>query len=120
MAEQVGYDRFVIQFDSIVPKYTVKRQAKPTFVAGASNQPLTLSGTAGALVQIQSATGQNTYNGPTDLTHPEFLVINEARLTEDFEGHVSWGLGLSRATCLRTFTLANPSRLVIDFTTSSS
>src|SRR5947209_6230143 len=29
MSEQPGYDRFVMQFDSIIPTYTVKRQAKP-------------------------------------------------------------------------------------------
>jgi hypothetical protein len=52
--------------------------------------------------------------------HPEFLVLNEARLTGDFEGYLSWGLGLSRAACLRTFTLLDPPRLVVDFTTASS
>jgi hypothetical protein len=120
VAEQSGYDRFVIQFDTIVPAYTVKRQPKPTFIAGASGQSITLSGTAGALLNVQSASEASTYSGPTDFTHADYQVLNEARLTQDFEGHVSWGLGLSRATCMRTFTLANPARLVIDFTTSAS
>lgn len=119
VAELAGYDRFVIQFDTQVPTYSVKRQPKPVFKSGANGQPVTLSGTAGALVLVHSATGATTYHGPTDFSHPEFLVLNEARLTEDFEGYVSWGLGLSHAACLRTFTISDPPRLVIDFTTAS-
>ena len=118
VAAQVGYDRLVLQFDTKVPSYTVKRQAKPTFKNGASGASLTLSGTAGALVQVHSATMATSYSGTTDFSHPEFLVLNEARLTEDFEGYVSWGLGLSHPACMRTFTLSDPPRLVVDFKTA--
>jgi hypothetical protein len=117
---QSTYDRFVLQFDSTVPAYTVTRQNNPVFKQPASGQSITLSGTAGALVQVHTATGANTYTGPTDFVHPEFLVLNEAKLTGDFEGYVSWGLGLSRPACLRTFTLSNPPRLVVDFTSAPS
>ena len=120
VAEQPGYDRFVLQFDSKVPAYTVKRQAKPVFTTTGSGQSLTLSGASGAIVQIHSATEAGTYNGPTDLPHPEFAVLAEARLTGDYEGYVSWGLGLSQPACLRAFTLSDPARLVIDFKTASS
>ncbi len=120
MAEQTGYDRFVLQLDSIVPTFTVKRQAKPVFPQGASGQTLTLVGTAGVLVQVHSATGATTFTGPTDIVHPEFKILQEARQTEDFEGYVSWGLGLSRPACMRVFTLADPARLVVDFQTTTS
>jgi hypothetical protein len=116
-AEQPGYDRFVLQFDRPVPSYTVKRQAKPVFSLGGSGQPVTLSGTAGVLVQVHSATGTGTFSGSTDITHTEYLVLREARQTQDFEGYVSWGLGLTHAACFRAFTLADPPRLVVDFTT---
>jgi len=119
MAEQPGFDRFVLQFDSLVPTYTVKRQAKPVFPLGASGQTITLSGTAGILVQVHSATGAGTFSGSTDMTHTEFLVLREARQTQDFEGYVSWGLGLTHAACFRTFTLDDPARLVVDFDTST-
>ena len=115
-----GYDRFVLQFDSAVPTYTVKRQASPVFPFGASGQTITLSGTAGVLVRVHSATGANTFTGSTDLTHAEYLVLTEARQTEDFEGYVSWGLGLSKAACMRVFTIPGPDRLVVDFTTATS
>ena len=119
MSELAGYDRFVIQFDAKVPTYTVKRQAKPSFKSGGSGQSITLSGAAGALVQVHSATGAGSYTGSTDMSHGEFLVLNEARLVEDFEGYLGWGLGLSKPACLRAFTLAGPPRLVVDFSTAS-
>ncbi len=118
VAELPGYDRFVLQFDSPVPSYTVKRQATPVFSQGASGQTITLSGTSGVLVDIQSATGATTFGGSTDFSNGEYLVLKEARQTQDFEGHLSWGLGLGKAACLRTFTLTDPDRLVVDFSTS--
>ena len=119
VAAQAGYDRFVLQFDAVVPSYTVKRQASPVFASGASGQTLTLSGTSGVLVRVHSATGANTFTGSTDITHGEYPVLKEARQTEDFEGYVSWGLGLGKAACLRTFTLTDPARLVVDFSTAA-
>jgi hypothetical protein len=118
VGEQPGYDRFVLQFDSIIPSYTVKRQPKPVFTLGASSQTVTLSGTAGVLVQVHSATGATTFTGPTDIQHPEYKVLVEARQTQDFEGYFSWGLGLSHAACMRVFLLQDPARLVVDFQTA--
>jgi hypothetical protein len=119
-SEQTGYDRFVLQFDSIIPTYSVKRQPKPEFTMGASGQTVTLAGTAGVFITVHSATGATTFSGPTDILHPEFQVLREARQTQDFEGYVSWGLGLSRPACMRVFTLQDPARLVVDFTTATS
>jgi hypothetical protein len=117
VAEPTGFDRFVLQFDTRVPSFTVKRQAKPIFKNGASGQSVTLSGTAGVLVQIRSASASGTYSGPTDISHPEYPVLAEAKLVEDFEGYLAWGIGLTKPTCLRAFTLSDPARLVIDFKT---
>jgi hypothetical protein len=117
---QPGYERFVLQFDSAIPSYTVKRQATAVFPVGATGQPITLSGTAGAMVRVHSATGANTFSGSIDITHPEYQVLKEARQTEDYEGYVGWALGLSRPACMRTYTLTDPARLVVDFTTATS
>src|SRR3989441_7941545 len=114
VGELATYDRFVLQFESIVPTYSVTRQDKPVFPLGASGQTVTLSGTAGVLVRVHSATGATTFTGSTDLIHPEYQVLKEARQTEDFEGYVSWGLGLTKPTCIRAFTLSDPARLVVD------
>ena len=118
VSEQTGYDRFVLQFDSPVPSYTVKRQPTPVFPLGGTSQTITLSGTSGVLVDIQSATAASTFTGSTDFSHGEYLVLKEARQTQDFEGHLSWGLGLGKPACLRTFILTGPDRLVVDFSTS--
>ena len=117
---QPGYERFVLQFDSPVPSYTAKRQSSPVFPAGATGQPVTLGGSAGVLVRVNSATGANTFSGSTDITHPEYQILKEARQTEDFEGYVGWGLGLSKLACMRVFTLTDPARLVVDFSTATS
>ena len=120
---QTAYDRFVLQMDSIVPTYTVVRQAKPVFQQGASGQTVTLKGSAGVLVTVHSATGATTFAGSTDIVNPQNQILVEARQVQDFEGYVSWGLGLTQPTCMRVFTLDSPARLVIDFqilTSSSS
>lgn len=113
--EQTEFDRFVLQMDSIVPTYTVTRQAKPVFAQGASGQSITLKGTAGVLVTVHSATGATTFTGATDIVYAKNQVLVEARQVQDFEGYVSWGLGLTQPTCMRVFTLDSPARLVVDF-----
>ena len=120
VGEQQGYDRFVLQFDPIVPTYTVKRQAKPVFPSGASGQNVTLTGNAGALVTVHSAQGTTTFTGSTDIATPGYKVLLEAKQTQDFEGYVSWGLGLSQPACMRVFVLDAPARLVVDFQLPSS
>ena len=115
MSSEAGYDRFVLQFDGIVPTYDVKRQAKPVFALGGSGQAITLKGTSGVSVTVHSATGVTTFSGPTDLTQAGNPVLLEARQTEDFEGYVSWGLGLSKPACMRVFTITDPARLIVDF-----
>lgn len=120
VGEDQGYDRFVLQFDPIVPTYTVKRQANAVFTQGASGQSVTLAGKAGVLVTVHSAQGTTTFTGSTDVATPGYKVLLEARQTQDFEGYVSWGLGLSQASCMRVFVLSAPARLVVDFQFPSS
>src|SRR5207302_1123663 len=45
------------------------------------------------------------------------LDVQEVEQLGDFEAVLSWGAGLSRASCLRTLELSNPTRLVIDVQT---
>jgi hypothetical protein len=117
LGEWVGFDRFVLQFDTKVPSYTVKRQAKPVFKSGGSGQAVTLAGSAGVLVQVHSATASGSYTGSVDMVHSEYAVLVEAKIVEDFEGYLAWGLGLTKPACFRSFTLSDPPRLVIDFKT---
>ncbi len=120
VSEQLTYDRFVLQFDPIVPTYSVKRQPKPVFPLGGSGQTVSLAGTAGILITVHSANGTTSFTGDRDILHTEYKVLKEARQTQDFEGYVSWGLGISQPVCMRVFTLEGPARLIVDLQVPAS
>jgi hypothetical protein len=119
VGEQPGYDRFVLQFDSIIPQYTVKRQSRPVFTLGGSGQTVTLKGNAGVSVLVHSASGASTFSGPKDYQPSGYQVLVEAQQVQDFEGYFGWGIGLSRPACMRVFVLQDPARLVVDFQTTT-
>jgi hypothetical protein len=110
----VGFDRFVLEFDGPVPGYSVTRQANANFTQDASGQPVTLEGIAGALVRLEP--GGSLASAPMAVT-PRSTVLREGRQIGDFEGVVRWGLGLAAPACMRVQTLSGPWRLVIDFQT---
>jgi hypothetical protein len=122
VTEEDGFDRLVLQFDGPVPAYSVKRQASPVFTQGGSGQTITLSGTTGVLVRLHTAFMADSYTGqPTDFTQASFSVLKEARLTENFEGYVGWGVGLGTSPCIRAFVPTTPpARLIVDFALTSS
>jgi hypothetical protein len=107
----VGYDRFVIQFASAVPQFTVQPQGSASFVDGGSS--VTLEGSAGLLVTLQDTAPAGSYGAPSDF-RPGYLALLEARLLSGSPGLVQWGIGMARQSCFRAWTLADPSRLVID------
>lgn len=109
-----GFDRFVVQFSSSrVPGYRVVPKSSSVFFLDPSGRPVTLRGPAGLLVVMHPASGYATYHGSNDIV-TSFSRLREARRIGDFEGYYSWGLGLSRASCKRVFTLTAPARLVVD------
>jgi hypothetical protein len=122
VAHQPGFDRVVFEFapqaggTAHLPAYTVSRQASAQFVKDPSGMPVTMRGSAGMRIVFHGASGASTYSGSRDLT-PGLPVVQEVEQLGDFEAVLSWGVGLSRASCLRTLELANPTRLVIDVQT---
>ena len=113
-AAQSGYDRFVLEFSGPLPQFDVRAQAGATFVQDPSGNQVTLAGSTGLVIVVHGAMASGTFTGATDLRPGDTAVLREARQLGDFEGVVTWGLGLSRATCFRAFTLTGPSRLVVD------
>jgi hypothetical protein len=105
------FDRFVISLRGPLQQFDVRPQDSSTFFLDPSGIPVTLQGTAGLRVVIHGAQAHHGFRGPTDIT-PGLPVLLEARQIGDFEGVVSWGLGLSRASCFRV--LARPRALVVD------
>jgi len=109
-----GYDRITIEFQNGQPgSIELRTQGTSMFVQGASGQSVTLMGNSGLLVVIHGADEHTAYSGATDFK-TNYAMLLEARQTEDFEGTVQWGLGLSKSACYRAFFLTNPTRLVID------
>lgn len=122
IAHQPGFDRIVFEFapqaggTAHLPAYTVSRQASTKFVKDPSGLPVTMRGSAGLRIVFHGASGANSYTGSRDQT-PNLPVVQEVEQLGDFEAVLSWGAGLSQATCIRTLELANPTRLVIDVQT---
>ena len=122
VAQQTGFDRIVFEFapqaggTAHIPAYTVSRQASAQFVKDPSGMPVTMRGSAGLRIVFHGASGATSYTGSRDLT-PNLPVVQEVEQLGDFEAVLSWGAGSSRASCLRTLELANPTRVVIDVQT---
>lgn len=122
IAHQPGYDRLVFQFaapagaTARVPAYTLSRQASANFVKDPSGQAVTMRGSYGLRVVFQQASGVGSYTKSQDIK-AGLPVVQEVEQLGDFEAVLSWGAGLSRASCVRTLELTNPTRLVIDVQT---
>ena len=114
VGRHLHFDRFVIEFDTAtLPHYRITPKSSATFTLDPSGRSVTLLGNAGIRVAVHFATGAGTYHGPADF-RTGFSQLLEARRIGDFEGYVSWGLGLDHQSCKRVLTLSNPTRLVID------
>ncbi len=111
------YDRFVLEFsDRQLPGYTVAFEPGTPRQCG-SGAPVALSGTAVLTVSLRSAAAHDGAGKPTvreRSLHPGLPVMRAVRLTCDFEGEVSWALGLASRRPFRVFSLEGPPRLVVD------
>jgi hypothetical protein len=114
-ASHVGFDRVVFEFDGPLP---AQRDISfvPEIIADGSGLPVPIIGRALLGISFSSATGHDD-NGN---------VFTDARITMglpnviqvvrsgDFEGVLSFGIGLAKREPITVFTLLNPSRVVID------
>ncbi|HEX3335828.1 MAG TPA: hypothetical protein VHS54_05155 [Jatrophihabitans sp.] len=114
VGRHASFDRFVVVFSTLrLPHYTITPKSNSTFTRDPSGAPVHLLGNAGLKLVMHSVTGRGTYFGPADY-RTGFPQLREARLLGDFEGYVTWGLGLAHQSCKRVFKLTSPTRLVID------
>jgi hypothetical protein len=119
--EQGGFDRVVLEFDGPVPGY--RAEYVQQVVEDATGDPVELSGKAFLQVAVQTATmddgtqgGSRVYGGPVRLT-PKLGQLREVLVAGDFEGVLTFGLGLNARRAFRVTALSSPSRLVIDLAT---
>lgn len=118
-----GGSRVVFEFDPVVPGYVIDYVQRPVTEDG-SGQEVRVAGAAVLQVRMTNASAARvdgekvvrTYTGPKRVaaTGAGGVVI-EAVDVGDFEGQVTWAVGLSqKAPAITVSTLSAPSRLVID------
>ena len=113
-----NFDRIVFQFENGLPGYRIE-YVQPPILGDFSGLPVDIAGGAFLRAHFSVAaahdpsTGDRTYLGPLELSAglPSLL---EAEVTGDFEGGLTWVLGLSEEADFRVFALAEPFRIVID------
>lgn len=109
-----SFDRFVIRARLATPGYNVRYVKR--IIADPSGRSVPLMGTKRLQVVIRRARG-HTQAGtnllPAVMT-PLCSNVRQIKKVGDFEGVVSFGLGLRRKTGFRVFRLTGPTRIVID------
>jgi hypothetical protein len=110
------YDRFVVRFRfGGTPGYRI-RYAGQIHQDG-SGLPVTLLGSKKLLVVFDNARA-HTADGSRSLVpsvlNPLCPNLRQVKLAGDFEGVVTYGLGLRTKGALRVFRLTSPKRVVID------
>ena len=118
-AHHTSYDRLIFEFSGRLPAHRSVRYVSKV-VADPSGQVVPVSGDARLLVRFLPANGhmpdgQSSY-GPARRTFALPGVIQVVR-AGDSEGVLRFGVGLTRRQRFKVFTLANPSRFVIDIST---
>jgi hypothetical protein len=113
-----GYDRVVLEFRNDLPSWRVGYVDQ---VASESGATVPLQGTARLFVDVHPAWAHDqdtppyeaTYTGPRSLT-PGYPTLRQVRVVDEFEGHLTFGLGLARRVGFRVVELRGPPRLAID------
>lgn len=110
------YDRTVFDFTGGTPNYRV---GYGTLVAGGTGDRIPLAGAASLVVVFNPAFAHDVNTGATTydisrVLNPRLPTLRQIKFGEDFEGHVSAGLGLADRVGFRVLQLHNPDRVVID------
>ncbi|MGH9178113.1 MAG: AMIN-like domain-containing (lipo)protein [Acidimicrobiales bacterium] len=122
-----GGSRVVFEFDPVVPGYTID-YAEGEVTEDGSGDKVEVEGAAVLVVRFENSGGARiegedvtpTYTGPgrVEPTGAEG-VVTEVVDAGDFEGVVTWAIGLrQRVGGFAATTLSNPSRLALDLVPS--
>jgi hypothetical protein len=108
------FDRFVIHGRFGTPGYVVRYAGR--IVEDGSGRPVRLRGTKRIRVVIRRARAHTEAGAPLlpRVLTPLCPNLRQVKDAGDFEGVVSFGLGLRRKTGFRVFRLSNPTRIAID------
>jgi hypothetical protein len=117
-AEQDGFDRITFEFTFAIPGFDVRYVELP-IVYDPRGDEMDIQGAAFIVVRMEPGasydptTGDPTYLGPLELK-PALPSLLESERVGDFEGVLSWALGLRAEADFRVTTLEDPPRLVVD------
>ena len=112
--ERDGYDRVVFTFEGSMPGYRVRYVPQ---VTGADGRPVPLRGTAFLEVAFEPARARDPDGTPTfpaATITPSSPELRQVRFAGDFEGQVSFGLGVAGRGGFRVSELRNPTRVAVD------
>src|SRR5690606_19883071 len=111
------YERVVFEFaGKDTPGYHVEYVDRPVRRCG-SGDTTAVAGDGWLEVHMTPAQAHDAAGKPTAgerERHPGLPVIREIESTCDFEGHVTWVLGVSSPNRYRVLEMSDPSRLVVD------
>jgi hypothetical protein len=108
------YDRFVVSARFGTPRYGVRYVRR--IRADGSGNVVHLRGSKRLRITLPNARG-HTQGGTSTVPNvktPLCPNLRQMKTAGDFEGIVTFGLGLRRKTGFRVFRLTNPKRLVVD------
>jgi hypothetical protein len=113
-ARRQGYDRVLFTFRGGMPGYRVRYA---TSVRDEAGRPLALQGGTSLAVAFEPALardpgGASTFQPATITTG--YPRLRQVRFAGDFEGRVSFGLGVAGRGGFRVTELAAPSRVAVD------
>jgi hypothetical protein len=116
-AAQDTFDRVVFEFQTpSVSGYAVAYAEDPARECG-SGDAVNVEGAVQLIVRLspaQAHTEEGTITAKEHERHLMLPVLRELEMSCDFEGEVSWVLGLSARRPYRVTELAAPPRLVVD------
>ncbi len=119
VGHHAGFDRVVFELaGEQVPHAEVTVVTSPVIEEG-SGREVPVAGDAVLLVELDPAFGYDpttwepSYSGPRRITVTGG-VVREVVLVSDFEGRVSWAVGLTHPTGHRVRTATDPTRIAVD------
>jgi len=114
--EMEEFDRITFEFEDGLPGYRIE-YVEPPITEDASGLPVEIEGGAFLRISFLGAAGSDpftgipTYTGPFEIASGQPALLESER-TGDFEGVLTWVLGLAEAVDFRIITLESPSFVV--------
>lgn len=115
-ARHARFDRIAFEFSGRVPGYHVEYVNRPVRQCG-SGEVTEIAGDAWLEVRLSPADAHDDKGHPTAGERErkiELGVLRELEMTCDFEGVVTWVLGVSSPNRYRVLELTDPPRLAVD------